>query len=78
MLLSGNLYSGLTKQEPRYQEDIVRKVAKALKGNLECSDINCVPRARVPIISFLHKPTSLHCDVSFKNGLSCQNTKLIK
>lgn len=34
--------------------------------------------ARVPIVKFYHIPTKLNCDLSFKSGLSTQNTKLIK
>lgn len=34
--------------------------------------------SRTPIIRLCHKETTLNCDLSFKNGLSVENTKLLK
>ncbi|KAK0076471.1 hypothetical protein PV326_010758, partial [Microctonus aethiopoides] len=35
-------------------------------------------KVRIPIIRIHHKPTDIECDISVKNGLSVENTKLIK
>ncbi|XP_047363615.1 terminal uridylyltransferase Tailor-like isoform X2 [Vespa velutina] len=35
-------------------------------------------KTRVPIIKLRHRQTGLQCDLSFSNGLSVENTKLIK
>lgn len=42
------------------------------------SDIQEIIRARVPIIKLKHNPSGLKCDISCINGLSVENTKLIR
>ena len=34
--------------------------------------------AKVPIVKFMHVPTGLSCDVSFKNLMSVMNTSFIE
>lgn len=46
--------------------------------NKKFQNIEKICHARVPIVKFYHVPTKLHCDVSFKSGLSVCNTKLIR
>nr|XP_018903271.1 PREDICTED: uncharacterized protein LOC109034524 [Bemisia tabaci] len=37
-----------------------------------------ITSARVPILKFKHVKTNSNCDLSFKNGLSVENTKLVR
>ncbi|XP_051157141.1 uncharacterized protein LOC127279067 [Leptopilina boulardi] len=37
-----------------------------------------IPKARVPIIKFIHKKEKISCDLSFNNSLSIYNSRLIK
>nr|XP_018917437.1 PREDICTED: speckle targeted PIP5K1A-regulated poly(A) polymerase-like [Bemisia tabaci]XP_018917438.1 PREDICTED: speckle targeted PIP5K1A-regulated poly(A) polymerase-like [Bemisia tabaci]XP_018917439.1 PREDICTED: speckle targeted PIP5K1A-regulated poly(A) polymerase-like [Bemisia tabaci]XP_018917440.1 PREDICTED: speckle targeted PIP5K1A-regulated poly(A) polymerase-like [Bemisia tabaci]XP_018917441.1 PREDICTED: speckle targeted PIP5K1A-regulated poly(A) polymerase-like [Bemisia tabaci]XP_01 len=53
------------------------KIKKILRNNQEFTDIKAIPTARVPILKITHVPTDSHCDLSFKNGLCVENTKLI-
>ncbi|KAK0163376.1 hypothetical protein PV327_007064 [Microctonus hyperodae] len=41
-------------------------------------DKTITENVRIPIIKIHHKPTDIECDISVKNGLSAENTKLIK
>ena len=31
-----------------------------------CVYVTPIPRARVPIVKFVHRHTGIHCDISFK------------
>ena len=44
----------------------------------QCSRLVPIISARVPILKFIHRPTGIHCDISFKNRMSVQNTAFIR
>ncbi|XP_060862607.1 uncharacterized protein LOC132939454 [Metopolophium dirhodum] len=68
--LSNDLYA---------QEDLVRYFGKVFRSqNNEYKHIQQITGARVPIVKFLHVPSGLYCDLSFKSGLSTHNTKLVR
>lgn len=68
--LSNDLYA---------QEDLVRYFGKVFRSqNDEYKHIQQITGARVPIVKFLHVPSGLYCDLSFKSGLSTHNTKLVR
>ena len=74
-----NMYSGKFNHDPDKQSDIVKIVAKELKRYKQnFSHINMVPWARTPIVQVYHIDTNIDCDISFKHGLSVENTALIK
>ncbi|KAK3919323.1 Speckle targeted PIP5K1A-regulated poly(A) polymerase, partial [Frankliniella fusca] len=58
--------------------DVFKKVQTILEKLPAIESINPIPSARVPIIKFVHKSTRLSCDLSFKNAMGVQNSKLIK
>lgn len=59
-------------------KDIFRRVRAALEKNNLFTKLKPIPNARVPIIKFVHKTTGLNCDLSFRNTMGIQNSKLIK
>jgi len=72
------MYSGKHRQEPAIQELIVSAVKNTLLDQPECCSVEGIPNARTPIVRFFHKPSLTHCDLAFRHGLGCENTKLIK
>jgi len=46
--------------------------------NNEYKNIHQITKAHVPIVKFVHVPTGLSCDLSFKSGISTHNTKLVR
>ncbi|XP_067011783.2 speckle targeted PIP5K1A-regulated poly(A) polymerase [Anabrus simplex] len=55
---------------------IGRKVLR--KYRYKFSHIIAVTKAKIPIIKFVHCPTKISCDVSFKNSLGVCNSQLIR
>lgn len=76
----GNMYTGHFNQDPLSQEHIVKSVAKSLKKDTSgsFSDVYPIAKARTPIVQVYHRPTDLDCDLSFRHGLSVENTKFVK
>lgn len=61
------------------ERKIVQEVRTLLKSDPRTYiDLHTVLSARVPIVKVVHAPTELDCDLSFINGLSVENTRLIK
>ncbi|XP_035740601.1 terminal uridylyltransferase 4-like isoform X1 [Vespa mandarinia] len=56
--------------------DIIKKCLQQDKDIWDVQEI--LKKCRVPIIKLRHRQTGLQCDLSFSNGLSVENTKLIK
>ena len=56
----------------------VRTATKILASVPQISRLQSIINARVPIIKFIHRPTGIHCDVSFKNRMSVRNTAYIR
>ena len=81
-----DLYAHIDAQSPGCglepeadQKKKVRVVAKILEQVPQlCKRIIRIPNARVPIIKFSVPRLGIQCDMSFKNQMSCQNSRLIK
>lgn len=76
----GDMYKGTKNQDPKSQEAIVKTAHKALKkypGRV-FTHVNPVPTARTPIVQVFHTITQLDCDLSFRHGLSIENTKFLR
>ncbi|XP_046750319.1 uncharacterized protein LOC124413642, partial [Diprion similis] len=78
VFLDCGTYDGKNNSK-NYQIDIIHSVANCLHANAESWEIDeILVSTRTPIIKLHHRNTELSCDVSFKNGLSVENTKLLK
>ncbi|KAI4458616.1 poly a polymerase cid pap -related [Holotrichia oblita] len=76
---TGDMYNGNHRQDAEEQANIVNIVARTLqKHKNSFSDINKVAGARTPIVQVFHKDSNIDCDISFKHGLSVENTTFIK
>lgn len=56
--------------------DIAKKCLQEDKDIWDVQEI--LKKIKVPIIRLRHRQTGLSCDLSFSNGLSVENTKLIR
>lgn len=76
----GDMYLGRNKQDAKSQEKIVKDATKAFKAypGRVFTHINAVPTARTPIVQVFHTLTQLDCDLSFRHGLSVENTKFLR
>lgn len=77
-IIAGGMYNGRSRQASDIQELIVSVAESTLLADPECCNVEGVPSARTPIIKFFHTPSGTQCDVAFRHGLGCENTKLIK
>lgn len=76
----GDMYMGQKKQDAKSQEKIVKdanKVFREFPGKV-FTHVNPVPTARTPIVQVFHTVTQLDCDLSFRHGLSVENTKFLR
>ncbi|XP_071858281.1 uncharacterized protein isoform X2 [Bombus fervidus] len=55
---------------------LIKQILQEQKEEWEIKQV--VEKAKVPIIKLIYKRNGLHCDVSTINGLSVENSKLIK
>lgn len=54
-------------------------VERTLRDNRKIFSKCCpIPQAKMPIIKFLHAPTKVFCDLSFKNNMAGYNSQLMK
>ncbi|XP_028133499.2 uncharacterized protein LOC114328743 isoform X1 [Diabrotica virgifera virgifera] len=75
----GGMYYGAKNQDALFQAHIVKQVESILsKHRTEFSRIVTVPGARTPIVKVHHISTGIDCDLSFRHGLSVENTKFLK
>lgn len=75
----GNMYAGNHYQSSICQKKIIKKVKEAFyKKKNQFIHINAIPTARTPIIQVYHPATGIDCDLSFRHGLSVENTKFLK
>jgi len=63
--------------------EIIKSRSKQIQDCLRTDSDNweielTLEKSRTPIIKLRHKLTGLHCDLSFINGLSVENSKLIR
>jgi len=70
--LMNNIPISMTEQQK------VRSAMKVLREIPQCSRLNPILAARVPILKFVHRPTGIHCDISFKDRTSVRNTEFIR
>lgn len=74
----GDMYDGKSDQNREKQEYFVQECKRLLRRRRkEFSYINGIPMARTPIIQVFHILSSLDCDLSFRHGLSVENTKFL-
>lgn len=73
------MYTGNKNQAAKIQEQIVMEASKLFrKDRIKFDHVNPVPTARTPIVQVFHNPTKIDCDLSFRHGLSVENTKFLK
>jgi len=60
------------------EQQKVKAALKVLKSIPQCARLTPILGARVPILKFVHRPTGIHCDISFKNRASVRNTEYIR
>ncbi|KAG5882878.1 hypothetical protein JTB14_026168 [Gonioctena quinquepunctata] len=76
---TGDMYKGEKNQDSLAQVQMVRKAAGTLsRYRDEFEDVYPVPTARTPIVKLYHKKTKIECDLSFRHGLSVENTKFLR
>lgn len=76
---TGNMYTGNNNQDSKSQILILKKVYGILiKAKDDFQDLFQIPTARTPIVKFHHKKTKIDCDISFRHGLSVENTKFLR
>ncbi|PSN35634.1 hypothetical protein C0J52_23204 [Blattella germanica] len=57
----------------------VNRAKKILsRNNQYFQHVFAIPKAKTPIVKFVHGPTKINCDLSFKNALGVNNSGLIK
>ncbi|XP_046749313.1 uncharacterized protein LOC124413041 [Diprion similis] len=80
VFLDCGTYNGSRNSDDEaYQKHLISSVEQCLYDHTELWEIHeTLVSSRIPIIKLHHRPTGLSCDVSFKNGLSVENTKLMK
>lgn len=73
------MYEGLKAQESHSQEKFVYTAAKIFRRRKrEFQDVNPIATARTPIVQVFHISSGLDCDLSFRHGLSVENTKFLR
>lgn len=56
-----------------------KQIQKCLQADSENWEIELIlDKSRTPVIKVKHRLTGLQCDISYTNGLSIENSKLIK
>lgn len=72
------MYDGILRQDADSQANLVKQTAKILRRNADFDDINPIPQARTPIVQVFHRVTGIDCDLSFRHGLSVENTEFLR
>ena len=54
------------------------QLEQMLVQNKGCAHVHPIPNAKVPVIKFLHRPTGLAVDLSFKNMMGIYNSQFIR
>ncbi|CAG9860884.1 unnamed protein product, partial [Phyllotreta striolata] len=74
----GGMYDGERKQDYESQGRIVKLVSKTLRQHRDDFErIYAIPDARTPIVCFNCRRSRLKCDLSFRHGLSVENTEFV-
>ena len=86
-VLLGLFETKLTEQGPLIQSlsketqvEACTSISKILRQHRSdvVSNVIGIPKARVPIVKFVHMKTGLSCDLSFKHKMSVLNTEWIR
>ncbi|KAF5302307.1 hypothetical protein FQA39_LY10346 [Lamprigera yunnana] len=72
------MYFGEKSQDPESQVSIVLNATKIFRKRIDFKHLNPIPKARTPILQLYHVDTDLDCDLSFRHGLSVENTKFLR
>nr|XP_034183525.1 uncharacterized protein LOC117605860 isoform X1 [Osmia lignaria] len=72
----GNTY--YQDQEESLKKKYFISIEKILHQQKEKWEVKEIIESRTPIIKLLYKPTNIQCDISLTNGLSVENSKLIR
>lgn len=77
-ITEGNMYECSRNHElsTSFYMDITKKCLQEDKDIWDVQEI--LKKIKIPIIRLRHRQTGLQCDLSFSNGLSVENTKLIR
>lgn len=76
---TGDMYTGYNNQDSISQVQLVKRVFIVMaKVKEEFQNVFQIPTARTPIVKFHHKKTKIDCDLSFRHGLSVENTKFLR
>ncbi|XP_018319864.2 speckle targeted PIP5K1A-regulated poly(A) polymerase-like isoform X2 [Agrilus planipennis] len=59
------------------QDQLVKKVRNFMYKDSKFANVFAMPRARIPIVRFVHVPTQLTCDLNFRNMLGVHNSEFI-
>lgn len=58
--------------------EVVEQIGDLLKAGSEYSEVNPLPKARVPIVKFYVPAVGLRCDMGVNNNLALRNSRLIR
>lgn len=74
-----DMYNGNKGQDAQSQVNIVKMCTQIFKKyNNKFSRVVPIPTARTPIIKIFNKSSNVYCDLSFRHGLSVENTKFLR
>lgn len=72
------MYDGEINQDAPSQAQLVKTSAQILRKHKDFIEVCPIPLARTPIVQVLHRVTGLDCDLSFRHGLSVENTEYLR
>ena len=73
-----NYYSGECVRDRSMLLGLMTDIVESLQQEPHLWDVEeLLDKCRSPIISACHRVTGIACDISFENGLSVENTKLL-
>ena len=79
MITGKNILGGIYNDQLSHSVDLIDKIHHCLKLDSQAWVVErVIESSRTPIIKVYHSHSQLKCDVSFTNGLSTENTTLLK
>lgn len=73
------MYNGYKFQDAQSQVSIVTDSTKIFRKHKDkFIHVRPIPTARTPIIKIFNISTKMDCDLSFRHGLSVENTKFLR
>lgn len=71
--------AGVSKPVPESPSRVINHAKRILQRDPKLySNIFAIAKAKTPIVKFIHKPTKITCDLSFKNALGVNNSAMVK